>query len=59
MTIYQKAIKVRKYCDNKKSCDGCIYRDNCRKSNKLIYAPIDEKLKDIAEAIHVEKWKVK
>ena len=59
MTIYQKAIKVRKYCENKTPCDGCIYRDKCRKSKKLIYAPIDENLNDIAQAIKEEKWKVK
>ena len=59
MTIYQKAIKVRKYCEERIGCDGCIYRDKCRNSKKLIYAPIDEKLKDIAQAIQSEKWKVK
>ena len=59
MTIYQKAIKLRKYCENMITCDGCIYRDNCRYSKKLIYAPADEKLKDIAEAIQIEKWKIK
>ena len=58
MTIYQKAIKVRKYCENKTPCDGCIYRDKCSKSKKLLFAPVDEKLKDIAEAIQIEKWKV-
>ena len=58
MTIYQKAIKLRKVCDNRTTCDGCIYRDNCRNSKKLIYAPTDEKLKDIAKAIQIEKWKI-
>ena len=59
MTIYQKAIKVKKYCEKRTGCDGCIYRDNCRNSKKLIYAPTDEKLKDIAKAIQIEKWKIK
>ena len=59
MTIYQKAIKVKKYCEKRTGCDGCIYRDKCSKSKKLLFAPVDEKLKDIAEAIHAEKWKVK
>ena len=59
MTIYQKAIKVRNYCENKTPCDGRIYRDKCSKSKKLLFAPVDEKLKDIAEAIQSEKWKVK
>ena len=59
MTIYQKAIKLRKYCGNRIGCDGCIYRDKCRKSEKLLFAPVDEKIKDIAEAIYTEKWKVK
>ena len=59
MTIYQKAIKVRKYCENKILCDGCIYRNKCSKSKKLIFAPVDENINDIAEAIREEKWKVK
>ena len=59
MIIYQKAIKLRKYCENRITCDGCIYRDKCRKSEKLLFAPVDEKLRDIAEAIQIEKWKVK
>ena len=59
MTIYQKAIKLRKYCENRITCDGCIYRDNCRKSKKLLFAPVDENLINIAEAIYTEKWKVK
>ena len=59
MIIYQKAIKLRKYCENRITCDGCIYRDNCRKSKKLLFAPIDENLNDISQAIKEEKWKVK
>ena len=59
MNNYQKAIKVRKYCENRTLCEGCIYRDNCRKSKNLLFAPVDEKLKDIVKAIQTEKWNVK
>ena len=59
MTNYQKAIKLRKYCGNRIGCEGCIYRDKCRKSEKLLFAPVDENLINIAEAIKEEKWKVK
>ena len=59
MTIYQKAIKVRQYCEKRIGCDGCIYRDKCRKSENILLAPIDEKLINIAIAIKKEKWKVK
>ena len=36
MTIYQKAIKVRKTCENQKQCireNECIYYKNCVLSN--------------------------
>ena len=59
MTIYQKAIKVKKYCEKRTGCDGCIYRDKCRKSENILLAPIDENLINIAKAIQIEKWKVK
>ena len=59
MTIYQKAIKVRKYCENKILCDGCIYRNKCSKSKKLIFTPVDEDIETVARAIKEEKWKVK
>ena len=29
MNNYQKAIKVRKVCENAKKCKGCIYYDTC------------------------------
>ena len=58
MTIYQKAIKVRKTCDNRTTCKGCIYADKCINTHYLLFPPSDEKLKDIAEAIQTEKWKV-
>ena len=59
MTIYQKAIKVKKYCEKRIGCDGCIYRDKCRKSEIILLAPMDENLINIAKAIQTEKWKVK
>ena len=59
MTIYQKAIKVRKTCDSRSTCKGCIYADKCINTHMLLFPPSDEKIKDIAEAIQKEKWKVK
>ena len=58
MTIYQKAIKVRKVCDNMKTCKGCIYADNCINTHYLLSPPSNKNIKDIARAIHEEKWKV-
>ena len=59
MIIYQKAIKLRKYCENRITCDGCIYRDNSRKSKKLLSAPLNVNIKVLAKVIKDEKWKVK
>ena len=59
MTIYQKAIKLRKICEIRKTCDDCIYRSKCDKSDILLFAPADEDLKDVAKAIKDEKWIVK
>ena len=50
MTIYQKAIKVRK---------ECIYYKKCSKSNIILFSPMDDNILTIAEAIHEEKWNVK
>ena len=58
MTIYQKAIKVRKICDSRTNCEGCIYADKCKNTRYLLSPLSDENIKDIAEAIHIEKWKV-
>ena len=33
MTIYQKAIKVRKVCENNESCYVCEYCLTCLSSN--------------------------
>ena len=56
MTIYQKAMKVRKYCKNKNHCDDCIYRVNCRKSKNLLCAPLNVNIKNLAKVIKDEKW---
>ena len=58
MTIYQKAIKVRKICDNMKTCTDCIYEHNCVSTQYLLSPPSNKNIKDIARAIHEEKWKV-
>ena len=58
MKNYLKAIKVRKYCKNKNHCDDCIYSANCRKSKKLLYAPLNVNIKNLAKVIKEEKWKV-
>ena len=59
MTIYQKAIKVRKICESRETCVGCIYKSKCAKTVILLFTPVDEDLKDIAKAIKDEKWIVK
>ena len=59
MTIYQKAIKVRKVCESRITCKGCIYADKCINTQYLLFTPLDEDIKDNAEAIQKEKWKVK
>ena len=59
MTIYQKAIKVRKICEIRKRCDDCIYSSKCYNSHILLFSPADEDIKDIAKAIKEEKWIVK
>ena len=59
MKNYLKAIKVIKYCKNKNHCEGCIYCINCRKSKKLLSAPLNVNIKVLAKVIKDEKWKVK
>ena len=62
MTIYQKAIKVRKTCEKQKQCireNECIYYKKCLLSNIIHYSPIDDNISTIAQAIQKEKWKVK
>ena len=58
MINYLKAIKVRKYCKIKNHCDDCIYCVNCRKSKKLLCAPLNVNIKVLAKVIKDEKWKV-
>ena len=63
MTIYQKAIKVRKECEEHKKCNfnnnNCPYNDYCMISNTLLYSPMKENLKTLAKAIQLEKWELK
>ena len=62
MTIYQKAIKVRKVCENRVLCRGekqCPYFKHGSESEILNNLPIDYNLKVIVEAIQEEKWKIK
>ena len=59
MTIYQKAIKVRKVCINKMSCYDCDYCLSCFSSNIIKYRPSDESIETVAKAIEKEKWNVK
>ena len=59
MNNYQKAIKVRKECENQKSCYGCDYNSKCINSDILWFSPTCEEIKLIAKAIKEEKWNVK
>ena len=61
MTIFQKAIKVRKTCENSKICRGnrCLYFNKCFNSKILICSPKFSKLERLAIAIEEEKWKIK
>ena len=59
MTIYQKAIKVRKTCEVQKDCRECPYHEKCKTSTLFIFTPVDEDIEDIARAIKEEKWNVK
>ena len=59
MTIYQKAIKVRKTCEVQKDCRVCPYYEKCKTSTLFIFTPADEDIEDIAKAIKEEKWIVK
>ena len=62
MNNYQKAIKVRKKCENNKECpikDNCPYFDKCFGSKILLLSPKNNFIKRIAEAIEEEDWNVK
>lgn len=58
MTIYQKAIRIRKTCESKDTCMTCKYHEKCIKS-RLIFMPRDESLKELAFIIEKEEWNVK
>ena len=58
MNIYQKAIKLRKLCENTKMCKDCKYLEKCNKSNILSFEPAWADIKYIAETIVKEKWDV-
>ena len=61
MTIYQKAIKVRKTCENISICKGnnlCPYFEKC-KTSELINSPCFENIEILSKVIIKEKWKVK
>lgn len=59
MKNYQKAIKVKKVCESRTNCAGCIYANNCANTEILFYTPASENIEEIAKAIKIEKWNVK
>ena len=59
MTIYQKAIKVKKICKSRELCKGCPYFDKCNNSEIVNDEPMFTNIQLISKAIQKEKWKVK
>ena len=59
MTIFQKAIKVRKVCENRISCEGCNYSEKCKHTNTFFFIPKVLNIETVAQVIQKEKWKVK
>ena len=59
MTIYQKAIKVRKVCETQSVCENCKYYNNCKKCFYLRFTPLDVTINDLSEVIKKEKWNIK
>ena len=59
MTIYQKAIKVRKVCETQSVCERCKYYDYCKNPFYIKFTPSDVYIKDLAAVIKEEKWNVK
>ena len=59
MTIYQKAIKVRKVCESRTTCKDCEYLNHCIKCELKFLSPIEESLETLANVIKKEKWNVK
>ena len=59
MTIYQKAIKVRKVCENTIDCVGrCPYFDDCATEKTISFLPENFKIEIVAKVIKEEKWEV-
>ena len=62
MTIYQKAIKMRKTCENTKQCNwggfNCPQNKYCLNSNIVLLSPIDESKEKVAKDILEEEWEV-
>lgn len=62
MTIYQKAIKVRKVCESRQICKDkstCPYIKQCSNSIMFYYTPACSNIETIAKTIKNEKWNVK
>ena len=59
MTIYQKAIKVRKVCESQRVCKNCQYYNKCKKCIYHRFTLLNVTIKDLSEVIKKEKWKVK
>lgn len=59
MTNYQKAIEVRKVCENREMCNDCGYYYDCKRSRILHFSPACENIETIVKAIKEEKWNVK
>ena len=59
MTIYQKAIIVRKECETQRICENCKFYNNCKKWFYLRFTPLDVSIKELSELIKEEKWNVK
>ena len=55
MTIYQKAIKVRKVCETQSVCERCKYYDYCKNHFYIRFTPLDVTIKDLSEVIKEEK----
>lgn len=55
MNNYQKAIKVRKTCENAKKCEECIYYNTCLNTSTIFYI---ENIETIAKIIKDKKMKV-
>ena len=59
MSIYQKAIKVRKECETRDICKNCPYKEQCLNSNIVFLEPSFQDLKEIAKVIVIAKSNVK